>query len=95
MQQILVALDKNSHIGQVKKTHFSFSEGLFEQVEEQLYKVVRKLWPIGEVVLEKLHFLPKIDCGMIQMEEKNYRLYKHEPRETLIFDEIVDTTIKD
>jgi hypothetical protein len=32
---------------------------------------------------------------MIQMEEKNYRLYKHEPRETLIFDEIVDTTIKD
>jgi len=98
MQQILVALDKNSHIGQVEKTHISFSEGLFEQEEEQLYKVVLKLWPIGEVVLEKLHFLPKIDCDMIQMEEKNdhpIHFYKHEPRETLTFDEIVDITIKD
>jgi len=34
---------------------------------------------------------------MIQMEEKNdhpIHFYKHEPKETLIFDEIVDITIK-
>jgi len=60
MQQILVALDKNSHIGQVEKTHFSFSEGLFEQEEEQLYKVVPKLFPIGEVVLENYTSYPRL-----------------------------------
>jgi hypothetical protein len=53
---------------------------------------------IGEVVLEDLHFLPKINCGMIHMEEKNdhpIHFYKHESRETLIFDETINITIKD
>jgi hypothetical protein len=45
MRQKLVTLDKNSCIGQVKKTHFSSNEGFFEQEEEQLYKIILKLWP--------------------------------------------------
>ncbi len=44
---------------------FDWEEGLSEQNEEQLYKVILELWPIGEVVPEELHFLLKIDCGMI------------------------------
>jgi hypothetical protein len=44
---------------------FDWEEGLSKQKEEQLYKVVLELWPIGEVVLEELHFLLEIDCGMI------------------------------
>jgi hypothetical protein len=64
-------LHKNSCIGQVKKTNFSFSEGFFEQEEEQLYKVVPKLWLIGEVVPKELHFLAKINYGMMQTEDKN------------------------
>jgi hypothetical protein len=45
------------------------------------------------VVLEKLHLLLEIDCGMIQIEEKiDYHLhfYKHEPRKTLIFYETIN-----
>jgi hypothetical protein len=93
----LLYVTKISRIGQVKKTHFSSNEGFFEQEEEQLYEVVLKLWPIGEVVLEELHFLPKINCGMILTEEKNdhpLHFYKHEQRETLIFDETANITIK-
>ncbi len=44
---------------------FNWEEGLSKQEEEQLYKEIPKLWPIREVVLEKLHFLLEIDCGMI------------------------------
>jgi hypothetical protein len=29
---------------------FNWEERLFEQEEEQLYKVILELWPIGEVV---------------------------------------------
>ncbi len=47
---------------------------------------------------KELHFLPKIDCGMIQIEEKNDHLlhfYKHELGELLIFDEVENVMIKD
>ncbi len=44
---------------------FNWEERLFEQEEEQLYKVISELRPIGEVVPEELHFLLEIDYGMI------------------------------
>jgi hypothetical protein len=50
------------------------------------------------MVLEKLHFVPEIDYGMIQIKDKiDYLLhiYKHEPTNTLIFDEDASITIKD
>jgi hypothetical protein len=45
--------------------NFDCEEGLFEQEEELLYKILHKLWPIKEVVPKELHFLLEIDCGMI------------------------------
>jgi hypothetical protein len=44
---------------------FNWEERLFEQEEEQLYKVISELRPIGEVVPKELHFLLEIDYGMI------------------------------
>jgi hypothetical protein len=38
---------------------FNWEERFSEQKEDQLYKAVPKLWPIGEVILEKLHFFKK------------------------------------
>jgi hypothetical protein len=76
---------------------FNWEEGLSKQEEDQLYKPVPELWPTGEVVPKKLHFLPEIDCGMIHMEEKNDHLLhflKHESKKTLIFYEVVDIMIK-
>ncbi len=73
-------------------------ERLFEWKEKQLYKAIHELWLIGEMVLEKLHFVPEIDYGMIQIKDKiDYLLhiYKHEPTNTLIFDEDASITIKD
>jgi hypothetical protein len=60
---------------------FDWEEGLFEQEEEELYREVLKLWPIGEILQKELYFLPKIDCGMLQPKEKNEYLvsfYEHQ-----------------
>jgi hypothetical protein len=70
---------------------------LLEQEEEQLYNVVPKLWPIGEVVLEELYFLKEIDCGMLQPKDRvDYPVYfyEHQPRKALILDEATDITVK-
>jgi hypothetical protein len=53
---------------------FNWEEGLSEQEEDQLYKAVLELGPRGKVVPKELHFLPKIDCGMIPTKEKNDHL---------------------
>jgi hypothetical protein len=77
---------------------FDWEEGFFEQEEEELYKTIIKLWRIGDVAPKELYFLPKIDCGMLQPEEKNAYpviFYEHQPGKVLILDEAVDLTIKD
>jgi hypothetical protein len=55
------------------------------------------LWPIREVSPKELKFLPKVYVGMVQPKDNiNYPFwyYHHEPRETLIFDEFTNITIK-
>jgi hypothetical protein len=71
---------------------------LSKQEEVQLYNVIPKLWPIGEVALGELYFLKKIECGMLQPKDKvEYPMYfyEHQPWEALILDEVVNITIKD
>ncbi len=66
--------------------------------EEQLYNVMPKLWPIGEVAPKKLYFLKKIDCGMLQLEQKLEHpvyFYKHQLGKILVLDEVANVTIKD
>jgi hypothetical protein len=41
-----------------------------DEEEEQLYNALLELWLVGEVTLEELYFLKKIDYGMFQPEEK-------------------------
>ncbi len=68
---------------------------LFEQEKKEFYKIVLKLWPLGEIAPKELYFLHEIDCGMLQLEKKNVYLMifcEHQPREVLFLDEIVDTT---
>ncbi len=50
---------------------FDWEDGLFEQEEEELYIKFLELWPIGEILPKELYYLPKINCGMLQPEEKN------------------------
>jgi hypothetical protein len=55
---------------------YDWEEGLLIEKEEQLYNMVPKLWPIGEVALKELYFLKKIDYGMLQLKEKpKYPVY--------------------
>jgi hypothetical protein len=46
---------------------------------------------------EELYLLLEIDCGMLELEKKEYSIsfYEHQPNEVLILDEVVDITIKD
>ncbi len=47
---------------------------------------------------EELYFLFEIDCGMLQLEDKNeYSIffYEHQQGEALILDKVIDITIKD
>jgi hypothetical protein len=65
--------------------------------KEHLYHVVLKLWPIAEVNLKELRFLPEVYVGMEQPKDDiNYPFwyYQHEHGETLILDEFVDITTK-
>jgi hypothetical protein len=50
---------------------FNWEEGFFEQEEEELYKVVQKIWPIGKVALKNLYFILEINCGVLQLEDKD------------------------
>jgi len=75
-----------------------WKEGLSEQEKKELYKTIPELWPRGEVVPEELYFLFEIDCGMLQLEDKNeYSIffYEHQQGEALILDKVIDITIKD
>ncbi len=65
--------------------------------EEHLYHVILELWTIGEMDPKKLKFLPKIHVKMAQLDENinhHFQYYWHEPKETLILDELVDVMIK-
>jgi hypothetical protein len=57
-----------------------------------------ELWLVGEMAVKELYFLKEIDYGMVQPKEKiEYPIYfyKHQPREILILDEVVNKIIKD
>ncbi len=43
---------------------YDWEEGKSNEKENQLYNAMPKLWHVGEVALEELYFLKKINCGM-------------------------------
>jgi hypothetical protein len=67
--------------------------------KEHLYHVIPELWPIAEVNLKELKFLPEVYVRMEQPKNDiNYPFWyyqhEHEHGETLILDEFVDITTK-
>ncbi len=75
-----------------------WEEGLSKLKTKEPYKTILELCPIGEVALEELYFLFEIDCGMLQLEDKNeYPIfcYEHQQGEALILDKGIYITIKD
>jgi hypothetical protein len=46
------------------------------------------------VIPKELSFLPDVFCEMLQVDGLSEHFYHHEPRKTLILDEIIDIVIR-
>ncbi len=76
---------------------YNQKKGLLNKDKEKLYETMFELWPIGKVVPKEPMFLPYVFCGMVQTKEGiDYPMhfYQHEFGMVLVFNEIVDITIK-
>jgi hypothetical protein len=65
--------------------------------KEKLYEATLDLWPIGKVVPKEPMFLPYVFCGMVQTNngiDYPMHFYWHEFGMVLVFNEVVDITIK-